>query len=145
MKKIRGFILCGYPGTGKTKAAKNIPGVVDLGFAPFDNLDQYIKVASYLAFCGYIVCIESRKELRRKLLQNKERFITVLPDPKLKKMFIKRITESRKDADFAEWIDKNWNDTLAILPYEKTVILRQNSFRDATIEDYYLEIIQAMR
>lgn len=121
--KIQEKIICGFAGIGKSCAAKELVGVIDLESTPFNkDWETYARVAKHMADNGYTVLLSCHKELRQLLLDKKINFATVFPAstiPKTvvdsKSIFLKRYRDRGNTEQFIDLMSNNWGEFQTII------------------------------
>lgn len=107
---MKGKIICGFAGIGKSYCAKNNIGVVDLESTPFEkDFDRYIKVAKHMADNGYIVLLSCHSDLRDKLHEQNIEYDIVLPHHTLQREYLKRYINRGNTPDFVRMMSENWD------------------------------------
>ena len=105
------MIICGYAGTGKSTAAKKIPGVVDLESTPFQrDWDTYARVAKHMSDSGYIVLLSCHKEIREKLHEIGVNYFVVFPEKNQKDIYRRRYEERGNTPDFIKTQMDHWDE-----------------------------------
>lgn len=108
-----GKIVCGFAGIGKSTAAKNNVGVVDLESTPFNkNWKIYADVAVHMANNGYTVLLSMHKDLRDELNKRAVHYLVAIPPINNKDEYLKRYESRGNTAEFIELLRKNWFDWL---------------------------------
>lgn len=113
------MIIIGYQGIGKsTLAGKN--GCIDLESGNFwvdgkradDWYVPYCQIANHLSQQGYTVFVSSHEVVRNELLKSGEHVVAIVPSPKLKDEWIKKLKDRYErtglEKDFKAW--KNAED-----------------------------------
>jgi len=107
------MIICGYAGIGKSTAAKNMPGVVDLESTPFKkNWEMYVDVAQHMNKNGYHVLLSCHKELRDELIKRKQPFFVAVPSIQHKESYRQRYIDRGNDEAFINLQIDNWEKWL---------------------------------
>lgn len=118
------MIICGYAGTGKSTAAKKIPGVIDLESTPFQkDWKTYVRVAKHMSDQGYIVLVSCHRELRDELTSQEIPYIVVVPDKCHKEEYRKRYKERGNTPEFIKVQMDNWEKWVATEGSEYYLIL----------------------
>lgn len=117
MKK--GLIICCFPLVGKTYLSNARIGYIDLPSAPFNDLKSYIKVAEYFANEGKTVLLDCSINIRKLLDEHKIPFITVLPYPEDKEVYIERYSSKGENSE--TFLDKVFDNLCVKTTYDKKV------------------------
>ena len=124
-------VICGFAGIGKSTAAKNMAGVVDLESTPFNkDWARYADVAVHMANNGYIVLTSTHKELRD-ALKVRGNYVVAVPPASKREEYLNRYLERGNTEDFIELLGKNWTTWIEeIRLTEPTVVI------DSNLQDY---------
>lgn len=97
------MIIIGYPGVGKTEAAKRFVEVIDLessivksknGLTLIDYpLECYCNFAEYLSKQGYIVCVSSHKEVQKYFLKSTEQVYICYPQESIREYWVHNLRQ----------------------------------------------------
>ena len=124
-------IICGFAGIGKSHAAKNIPGVVDLESTPFDkDWDRYAKVVTHMLNNGYTVLLSCHKELRDKLREIGTPYFVYIPDINKKSEYMQRYKARGNTEAFVDLLDKNWGSWITDIQEDEAAVFTVNEFLD---------------
>ena len=131
------MIIVGYPGVGKSTAAKNDFRFIDLDSCFWEKKDpswanSYCALATDLSKQGYYVLVSSHAEVRNRLIGSKERVVLCYPAPELKEAWIEKL-RSRYESDRNSKTHNAWkraadhfDDDIAymseFMPFRKIVI-----------------------
>ena len=108
------MIICGFAGTGKSTAAKKIPGVVDLESTPFQkDWETYVRVAKHMSDNGYIVLLSCHQALRDELKRQGISYHVVVPDKCQKDEYRKRYETRGNTPEFIKLQMDHWDDWVA--------------------------------
>lgn len=118
------MIICGFAGTGKSTAAKKIPGVVDLESTPFQkDWETYVRVAKHMSDNGYIVLLSCHQELRDELQHQDIEYYVVVPDPSCKEIYHKCYKKRGNTQAFIDMQMEHWDEWTATDQDERYIIL----------------------
>lgn len=118
-------IICGFAGIGKSTAAKNIPGVVDLESTPFEkDWNRYVKVAKHMLDSGFVVLLSCHLELRDELQKQGVPYAVAMPQYDDKEEYLRRFKERGNTHDFIALFEKNWEKYLQTLPNETVMFVK---------------------
>lgn len=123
---MKGKIICGFAGIGKSHLARCRAGVADLESTPFEkDWKRYVKVAKHMADSGYIVLLSCHRELREELRLQKIDYTVALPPKDFKEDYILRYQERGNNDAFIDLLEDNWDSFLKTLPNEKVLIVKR--------------------
>ena len=119
----KAVIVSGFPGVGKTYAAKNNKDLKILdsdsssfswaGFSRNPEFPKnYIKHIKENEYNYDIIFVSSHKEVRDALLENKISFTLVYPNKYLKNEYLERLKRRGSNEAFIKKIDENWDSWL---------------------------------
>ena len=109
------MIICGFAGTGKSTAAKNITGVIDLESTPFQkDWDTYARVAMHMDKQGYIVLLSCHRELREKLHELGTKYYVVYPEKNQQDIYRKRYEERGNTPEFIAMQMSHWDEWVGV-------------------------------
>lgn len=124
---MKGKIICGFAGIGKSTLAKEVPGVVDLESTPFEkDFDRYAKVAEHMANNGYTVLLSCHKRLREKLTEKGVDYTVVMPPVLAREEYMLRYIARGNTDEFVGMMFKNWGNFVSTIPGEKVITLQVN-------------------
>lgn len=120
-----GFILCGFPGIGKTDLADHPElwpdnyKVVELDSSKFskdpngnkraDFAVKYFEKASKLCSSNKIVLVSAHQEMRDELVRNDVHFVLVNPPRGAKDVWIERLRPEGSSDDQVNFIEQDWD------------------------------------
>lgn len=135
MKKIKGIIICGFPGVGKSYAAKMSNDIADVESSAFhyptdwENInepekmrnledpewvkkyvDHIVDMASHYGY-PYIL-VSSHREVREELTARFIPHVVVVPDKSLKDEYLGRYLKRGSDAEFIINMFEGWDEYL---------------------------------
>lgn len=116
------MIIIGYPGVGKTTAAKNYANVIDFDISGISYGDEeiYCKLAEKLSMDGYTVCVSSRASVQRFFMKSTENVYAVYPSKEIKTDWIQHLRN--------RYVFENTDENLAA--YEHAVNFFDNDIDD---------------
>lgn len=105
------MIFCGYAGVGKSTAAKNLLGVVDLESTPFrKDWVTYARVAKHMSDHGYIVLLSCHRELREELHRIGAEYRVVYPEKNQKEIYRQRYIKRGNTQEFIDTQIEHWDE-----------------------------------
>ncbi|QDJ96388.1 hypothetical protein Xoosp13_202 [Xanthomonas phage Xoo-sp13] len=140
---IKGKVICGFPGIGKSALFKELKDsdykVLDSDSSTFPKSDfpnNYIKHIKDKQEDGYTILASSHDVVRDALLKEEMMFTLVYPDKSLKKEYLKRYADRGSQESFIKLLDSNWDKWITQCDeldskYVKKVKLGAGEFIDA--------------
>lgn len=147
---MSGIIICGYPGIGKTTAARHSKKIIDIDSFNFSHIvDKETGIAennkefpiNYINYIEKIVnknkydfiLVSCHTSVRLELSKRKIPFVIVAPRRECLNDYLKRFLLRKENVDFIQKIYDSWNDWHdEILVSTHPVIYLE---KDETIED----------
>ena len=127
---MKGHIISGFAGIGKSYLASMRAGVIDLESTPFaKNWDVYSNVAIHMANQGYIVLVSAHRELRQMLFEKRAKYTYVTPSKEMKEDYINRYKERGNNPQFIETMETNWDAYCAPTEWEASESYTRASVR----------------
>lgn len=99
------MIIIGYPGVGKTTAAKKYNNVIDLDISNTIDVETYCRIAEKLSKDGYTVCVNSKAPVQEFFMCSTEQVYAVYPIKSIKFYW----TQHLRNRYISEDTDKNLN------------------------------------
>ncbi len=138
---MKGQIICGFAGIGKSYVAKKLINWVDLESTPFNkDWDTYVRVAKHMSDNGYNVMLSCHKELRQRLIDNDIEFLTVFPVSTIKgtaidskSVYLERYRDRGNTQQFIDLMSNNWGEFQTKLDYE--------SIYELPLDEYLIDYI----
>ncbi len=116
------MIVCGFPGTGKSKMAK-FSKWVDLESTPFKgNWLLYAEVAKHMSDNGYTVMVSTHAEMLDALEQIEARYVVVIPPMEDKNVYLHRYDVRGNTNEFIRLLDENWDRWLLDIIGNPTIL-----------------------
>ena len=99
------MIIIGYPGVGKTTAAKKYNNVIDFDIDGVTDIETYCRIAEKLSKDGYTVCVNSKAPVQEFFMQSTEQVYAVYPVKNIKSYWAQHL----RNRYISEDTDKNLN------------------------------------
>ena len=129
---MKTIVISGFPGIGKTEAAKRIPDCLDLESRHFDK-DDLNWVSAYVdgienglvkyEGCYRYIFISSHREVRQEMKKRRIPYIVVVPYVDDKEDYLKRYLRRGNDMDFIDNIAFNWYQWLDEINENETRVI----------------------
>ncbi len=144
------MIIMGYPGIGKSSAARDDYRFIDLDSSVFKSIPNwakyYAEIAEKLSHQGYYVFVSTHAEVRNRLYKSKEKVVLCYPDISLKEAWIGRLQKRYKrennkaNALALKHVEDNFDEDFErfeISPHRKLVISSTQYNLKKLIVDYF--------
>lgn len=103
------MIICGFPGTGKTIAAK-FGKWVDLESTPFEcDWMRYAKVAKHMSDNGYTVMVSTHEELMDCFELMEVPYTVIIPNQADMNIYIERYRQRGNNESYIRKVEDNWD------------------------------------